>query len=70
MSKITVVVMPGTGVNVEVDEGATISDALNKAGFNPESVGEIRLNGETTEDLGTVLSDGDQIVAIQEVEAA
>jgi len=67
---ITVGKIPGAVKDILINgEEVTIEDALEMAEMDCEGY-EVRLNGDVTEDLDTVLDDGDEIVLVKRVKGA
>lgn len=66
---IKVVRVPGTVVELGLEAGATITDALNAASITASSNEEITLNGiKTTPDA--VLSDNDRVILAKSAKSA
>lgn len=62
--KITMVVMGNPPREIQLNDGATVEDAISAANLSPEL--EVRIRGEKA-DNGAKLNDGELVVATQPV---
>lgn len=58
--------MPGKPKRIQIEEGATASEAIAEAGLSIPSGFEIRLNGEPANG-NTTLADGDRVFLVKAV---
>jgi uncharacterized Zn ribbon protein len=61
MITIKVIRVPGAVVDVALEDGATVENALSAAGTSLQSGEKVTVNGSDAS-LGTVLSDGDKVI--------
>lgn len=64
--KIKVGKIPGRTQVVELNEGATIADALRAADLSVSGY-ELRLSGQVTDDFNKTVSDGDMVLLAQKI---
>lgn len=70
MTNIVTVAQTGSVKEVEFAEGMTVAEALTAAGINVGSGMEVRLNGNASEDMETVLESGDNILVVGAIRGA
>jgi sulfur carrier protein ThiS len=62
--------IPGRITEYALDDGTSVSAALNQAGLDTTGFG-VRLNGQQVENLtSTILKDGDTVILAQKVKSA
>lgn len=69
--EVTVIRMGGRPMRINVDEGATVADAIDKAGFTVKPRDTVTVNGDqvTKEDLETQeVEDADRVVITAKME--
>ena len=60
--EVTVLRFGGRKQVVNVSPDATVEEAIDEAGYTVKSGDEVTVNGETCDDLDTVVEDRDQVV--------
>ena len=69
MSTVKVGQIPGKIAEYAVNGETTIAEVLEEAKLSSSGF-EVRLNGDPTEDLSTILKDGDQVVLAKRLKGA
>lgn len=55
------------GMEVSLESGKTVKDALNKSGLNKKSSEIVQINGKI-KSVDSVLEDGDQVILVKNIE--